>query len=267
MTLRDLARAPAVLGLALLGLFTSSGCARDQTTAPGVRALSGHVVLKGYFVDATGGFAGTRVMGDADNVRVELVLGNKVVASTVTAGGVYRFSGLSMSTYVVRAHVGSAIQVETNPLTIAHSEVAVLDTIHLASKGDLLPLPNPSSDTMRVYFDLSDPAHLTMQILSVAGDTVRTLLDHEGRYPGLNIVEWDGRDRFGNPALAPFYWITFESLEYATDLRCALVFRTRIPTPAHAPERTTALRGVRVRDESGRLYFRRTTHPGHPPPF
>jgi len=264
MTLRDLARAPAVLGLALLGLSTSSGCARDQTTAPGVRALSGHVVLKGYLVDTTGGFAGTRVVGDADNVRVELVLGTKVVASTVTAGGVYRFSGLSMSTYVVRAHVGGTIRVETNPLTIARSEVAVLDTIHLASKGDLLPIPNPSSDTMRVYFDLTDPVRLTMQILSAAGDTVRTLLDNEGRPPGLNIVEWDGRDRIGNPSFAPFYWITLES---GTDLRCALLFRTRFPIPAHAPERTTALRGVRVRDESGGLYFRRTTHPEHPPPF
>lgn len=264
MTHRALARTCLVLGLALLGLSASAGCSRDQATAPDVRALSGHVVLKGYFVDAMGGFAGTRVEGDADNVRVELLLGTRVVASTVTAGGVYRFTGLSMSTYVVRARVGDAIQVETNPMTIAHSEVAVLDTLHLASQGDLLPIPNPSADTMRVYFDLIDPVYLTMQILGANGDTVRTLLDHEGRYPGLNVVEWDGRDRLGNPALAPHYWITLES---GFDLRCALLYRSPVPTPAHAPTRTAALEGARVRDESGGPYFRPTTRSGHPPSF
>src|SRR5262245_35517970 len=88
--------------IALAALLLVAACSRDQPTAPRVHSLSGHVKLTGFLVSPSGFFVGTRVLGDADGVAVELQRGTEVVARTVTVAGVYRFAGLAPGAYVAR---------------------------------------------------------------------------------------------------------------------------------------------------------------------
>src|SRR5262245_16678286 len=88
--------APLLAGLAL------AACEARDTTGPGFYTLSGHVTLTGYLVTPSGDFAGTKVVGDADGVPVELTFGDQVVARTQTVGGVYTFHGLAPGAYVAR---------------------------------------------------------------------------------------------------------------------------------------------------------------------
>ncbi len=127
--------------LALACLAAACGCSSDRPMAPRAHALSGHVVLSGPFVDAAGNLAGTRVLGDADGVAVELLDGNRVLAHTTTTAGVYRFTGLVSGVYTARTRVNEAVQDETNPLTIADADIAAADTLRLAASGDLFPVP------------------------------------------------------------------------------------------------------------------------------
>jgi hypothetical protein len=114
--------------------------------------------LNGYLVDANGQFAGTRVSGDADGVPVELLHGSEIVRRTRTVDGIYRFSGLPPGGYVARSRAIGDIYDETNPMTIAISDVECADTLRLASRGDLYSYPNPfaTGDTMRISFDVPD---------------------------------------------------------------------------------------------------------------
>src|SRR5687767_1037698 len=70
--------------ISLLGISALAGCGRDPTSAPGFYSLTGHVRMTGYHIDAAGQPAGTRVVGDADGVRVELVHGSQVAAAAST---------------------------------------------------------------------------------------------------------------------------------------------------------------------------------------
>ena len=207
--------------LALACLAAACGCSSDRPTAPRAHALSGHVVLSGPFVDAAGNPAGTRVLGDADGVAVELLDGNRVLAHTTTTAGVYRFAGLGSGVYTTRARVNDAVEDETNPLTIANADLASADTLHLAASGDLYPVPNPVVDSTVVTFNVDPPGYVTIRILGAAGDTVRTLLLRVGM-SGLNTVVWDGRDQAGAETTARFYWMTFEE---GSDVRAQLLFR------------------------------------------
>lgn len=70
-----------------------SACSRDQPSAPRPYSITGHLRLTGYLVDANGQFAGTRVMGDAEGIPVELLHGSEIVGRTTTVGGIYRSPG------------------------------------------------------------------------------------------------------------------------------------------------------------------------------
>jgi hypothetical protein len=196
---------PAPLVLAALLL---ASCGRDRPGGPGTHALRGHVVLVGHLVDGSGTFAGTRVVGDADGVAVELLYGTQVIARTTTIGGVYAFSGLGAGAYVARSFVNGPIGDRTQLLTIVDSDLAVGDTLRLESLGDLYPVPNPVGAETFVYFTLPDSERVDLEILSMAGDTVKTLL-RATRPAGQNQVRWDGTDRSGAPSTAPLVWITF----------------------------------------------------------
>jgi len=207
--------------VAMLGSLALSACSREQPAAPGLHSIVGHVRLTGYLVDAGGRFAGTRVVGDADGVRVELAYGDRVVARTSTVDGTYRFSGLGPGAYVARTHLIGAVADTTDVLTISESDVFAADTLRLAARGDLYPVPNPFAQATEVYFEIPDTEQVAVEILDVAGNSVRSLLDTV-LAPGLHGVIWDGLDRDGHPATAALYWVT---LVAGDDIRAQLLFR------------------------------------------
>lgn len=216
------ARAPLALLLALPAALFLAGCAEEPATSPGAtHSLSGRVRLVGHLVDTSGTFAGTRVVDDADGVHVELLFGPSVVAQTNTVDGVYTFSGLGPGAYHARASVIGPVADETGNLTITGSDIVAGHVLTLESQGDLLPIPNPRVDTVRVWFDNPDNQYVEMRVRDLQGTTTRVLVASPVQ-SGLKVVLWTGIDQVGAPVTAPYYWVTFEA---GADKRAHLLFQ------------------------------------------
>lgn len=218
---RDRACSRLVLGCAAFMLAALPACSTKNPAEPVLRAISGHVVLRGYFLDASGRPAGTRVVGDADGVKIDLVRSNRVIASTTTVDGVYRFSGLGTGVYIAGTISLGGIHDTTEALTIAVANVAVADTLHMNSRGDLYPVPNPFVDSTAIYFEVPGTTFVEVTIRDLAGNLVRSLIAEE-LPAGLQHVTWDGRDDHGAIAPALIHWMVYEA---GDDLRAHLLFR------------------------------------------
>jgi hypothetical protein len=229
----------------LLGASALAACSRDSPFTPGRYSLTGHLELTGYLVGADGQFAGTRVLGDADGVPVELLYGSDlVVARTTTVGGIYTFSGLAPGGYVVRSRVIGDIGDKTTPMTIAVSDVSCGDTLRLASSGDLYPVPNPFDNLTQVYFSVADTQWIEVGILDGAGNAIKSLLALVV-VPARHVVSWNGRDRYGQPAAGPFFWVTYVA---GDDIRAQLLFRQGTRSFGSAPDSgASAVGGGRLR--------------------
>ena len=205
----------------VLGISTLAACSRNQPAAPGLHSITGSLCLSGYLVDDYGTFSGTRVLGDADGVPVELLHGSEVVGRTTTTHGVYRFSGLPPGDYVARSRVIGDMEAETNTMVIAASDIRASDTLRLASRGDLRPVPNPLADTTRIYFSVPNPVWVELGVLDVGGNSIVNLVAQEipsGRYG----VFWNGRDRTGRPVTGSLFWVTYVA---GHDVRAHLLFK------------------------------------------
>jgi hypothetical protein len=218
------ARVTAPHRIAWLGLVLAAAiaaCAKDEPTAPGGYSISGRVRLIGFLVNADGSFAGTRVVDDASGVAVELIYGTTVVQRTTTVGGVYRFGGLAPGAYQARARVVDAVADQTPVLTIAGASVMAGDTLLLKASGDLTPVPNPSADTVVVYFGVPAAEYAELRVRELGGSTTRLLVSQVLPPTFLRVV-WNGRDGAGHPAAPGLYWMTYEA---GADTRAQLLFR------------------------------------------
>lgn len=214
----------AIACLAVLsGVMALAACGtREQPTSPpGLYSLSGHVRLTGYLVNASGQFAGTRLVDDADGVAVDLLYGTTVIARTTTVDGRYRFDGLAPGAYQTRAQVVDILADKSNVLTIVNSDLVSGDTLRLTSVGDLYPWPNPSADTVRISYRLLDTAFVELRIRNLGGTSIR-LLRSSVQLPMVQMQTWDGLDDAFHPVTGPLYWLTLES---GIDRRVQLLFR------------------------------------------
>jgi hypothetical protein len=215
------------------------GACEREPTAPGFYTLSGHVKLTGYLVTPGGDFAGTKVVGDADGVPVDLLFGKQIVARAKTVDGVYTFHGIAPGGYIARTTMGP-LEDETLPLTITHSDLAAGDTLRLVAQGDLLIVPNPFRSHTTIYFYLDDTTRVNLQVTDLSGNPVRQVVDNFTYYPDYGpdygppftsrIAGWDGRDQNGRLVTGSMYWLKFEGVDPSQPLgvpdeRIHLVFR------------------------------------------
>jgi hypothetical protein len=215
-------------GIAALSLLASCGAEDDPVSpAPGRHTMRGHVTLTGHLVNAQGTFAGTQVVRDADGIPVDLLSGSTVIAQTMTTDGAYSFSGLLPGAYQTRATLIPRVGDLSAVLTVVSSDLNVGDTLRLVSYGDLLPIPNPVETETIIYFEIPESLNVSLQVLTLAADTVQTLLVAK-RPPGINQVRWDGLDRFGSEVPAGNYWVTFAA---GADQRAQLLFKVDPPVP------------------------------------
>jgi hypothetical protein len=177
--------------------------------------------MKGYLVEDDGRFAGTRIVGDANGVEVELACGSQIIARTTIVGGVYCFDGIAPEAYVARTRVIGDIGDRTGFLTVTYSDLTSADTLRLEPRGDLSPTPNPVLESTWISFDVPDTQDSDVRILGLAGGTVRILLALEV-LPARHRVLWDGRDQAGAPTGPGMYCVTFVS---GLDVRAQLLFR------------------------------------------
>lgn len=210
----------AAAALSLAGLLLTS-CGRDAPSGPTVHSITGPVLLKGYLLDENSRFLGNKLVADADGVRVQLLYGNQVVAETLTENGIYRFTGISQGGYMARTRVIDAVSDDTQTITVANYDVVVTDTLRLTARGDLTPVPNPIGSFTQIYFDIADSAHIQVDVQDLSGNLVRRLTSRQA-FPGLNAVNWDGRDASSQPARGDIFWVVFRS---GFDERAHLLFR------------------------------------------
>ena len=213
---------PLALLTGLATLFALGACGRDEPTGPEVHTIRGHVVLTGYLTRPGGSFAGTKVVGDASGVVVELLFADRVVGRTATVGGVYTFPGVPAGYYIARTNVLGLVGDTTEALTVATADVAVRDTLRLQSHGDLYPVPNPIGVGTSLFFEVPDSEIVHLHIEDLSRHLVRTLVPDTGVPAGLNEVPWDGRDEQGQAAPGSMFWAIFRA---GPDLRAHLLFR------------------------------------------
>ncbi len=245
----------------LVAVLVAAGCSTSPE-APRLYSIEGHVKLTGYLTQASGHFAGTKVVGNADGVQVELAFGSRIVGVTTTVKGIYKFSGLGPGGYIARTRVVGAIADTTEKLTVVNQDLVVRDTLRLAALGDLYPAPNPSPDTTTVYFEVPRIEPITIAVLDLGGRRVRTLFS-DLALGGLASIVWDGRDAGGAIVTDAMYWITFTS---GDDVRAQLLFRG--PEPAPSAAGSGAPPGVPVRSvAAAELHAARTAAGGTPEVF
>ena len=242
-------RSAALVTVAALAL---AGCAKE--TAPKrLHSITGHVRVIGYLTAEDSHFLGTRVVDNASGVRVDLLLGTRVVATTTTVNGTYRFENLEPGGYQARGTAMGALAPVTTTLTIATVDIVARDTLRLASQGDLYPAPNPIVDTTLVVFQTSVQAPVRLDVVDATGAVVAHLVvPNYPIGPGLLEATWDGLTLDGTPAPIGIYWAYFVS---GTDVRCQAIFRDALHSGA-----------PRVREPHVRVSLRRTARTPFPSP-
>ena len=71
-------------------------------------------------------------------------------------------------------------------------------------------MPNPFSDATTIQLDLPRPAHVRLQVYSVTGQLVRSLIDSD--FPaGSRFVRWDGVGKSGKRVAPGVYLLKFDS--------------------------------------------------------
>ncbi len=207
--------------VASIAAVLASGCARSTEPTP-KHTFYGSVRLVGYDVAESGLVTATRAIDDADSVAVELVRGSTLVGRTFTTNGTYQFGGLEPGSYATRVVVANDFVVRSADLVLADADVAVPRLV-VASRGDLLPSPNPmlAYGTV-IYFQLDQTAPITLRVARQDGTPVRTLMEGTLQ-PGLKSASWGAIDVAGHPAPGSLYWVLLESPGEPT--RAHLVYR------------------------------------------
>jgi hypothetical protein len=211
----------AIASIALVAAILTGSCSDDPTSPSARYTLSGRVRLVGFMVNPDGGFAGTRVVDDADGVPVQLRYGQEVIASTVTVDGVYRFPGLAPGAYRARSSIVPSVADETGDLTISNGDVFSGDPIELRSAGDLFPAPNPFSSFVRILFEIPDTQFVEVRIRDLRGNT-KIQLFGQGLPAGAYETAWTVPPGDTDP----YSWVTFESHVYGRkESRAQLLMR------------------------------------------
>ncbi len=95
-----------------------------------------------------------------------------------------------------------------------------IDTIHppdnSGASGTRLyqNYPNPANPTTTIKFELTYDSEVSLDIYDVAGRLVRSLVN-ERLEPSQYTIEWNGRDRFGEPVSTGVYFYKLNAGSYA----------------------------------------------------
>lgn len=201
-------------------LLLMTACNHTSVLAPHP-GVSGAVVLVGHLTNPAGQPTGTRVVSDADGIRVDLVGAAGVVATTTTVRGRYTFTDLPRGSYRALTQVTPDLLAETHLLTVGDAMVEAADTLRLQSRGDLYTWPNPSAGSSFTTFNILALGPDTLRVLDRTGAVVRVVI--KGQLPlGQNGMPWDGAGSNGVQVAPGLYWL---SLAEAFGTRDQLLIR------------------------------------------
>lgn len=154
--------------------------------------------------DAT--FQGYRVITDADGVPVDLTR-SALVASTQTAGGVYRFPDATnpfvFDDYLVRTVVAAALA--DSAVAISGTQ-AIVTTLELFSDEATQVVPNPFDGQTDIRVEVPTAGRVVVEVRSLSGGLVRGLVDTT-LPSGSRAIRWDSTSDAGGQVPYGLYWI------------------------------------------------------------
>lgn len=149
----------------------------------------------------------------ADNVEVNAVTnadGNYVI-SDVSAGS-YKIEATGVGYALVsaaNATVGDGNDAENVNLSLDVDNVTSVDlqdgVAAIPDRYDLLQnFPNPFNPETTIKYQLSETSQVTLKILNILGQEIRTLLDKK-QEAAVYSVKWDGKDKYGRQMASGIY--------------------------------------------------------------
>ncbi len=82
--------------------------------------------------------------------------------------------------------------------------------------------PNPFNTDTEIRYQLPQVAHITLRIVNLMGQEVRTLVDRE-QSPGVHAVRWDGKDAKGQDLASGIYIYRFEAGSFVASKKLVLI--------------------------------------------
>ena len=70
--------------------------------------------------------------------------------------------------------------------------------------------PNPFNPATHIQYSLPRSGEVTLIIYNILGQKVRQLLNNQTQSAGSYTIEWDGRNRIGNPTSSGIYMYRIE---------------------------------------------------------
>ena len=61
-----------------------------------------------------------------------------------------------------------------------------------------------------ISFSLGQPSHVTVRVYNLAGRLKRIVVENRSMNPGMNVVEWDGKDGNGHVVVSGLYIVTVQ---------------------------------------------------------
>lgn len=83
--------------------------------------------------------------------------------------------------------------------------------------------PNPFNSNASIYFTLPEESEVTLEILNVLGQRVRTLLNNEHKKAGYHLVIWDGTDDSNNRISAGIYLCIIKTKNFKLMKKMSLI--------------------------------------------
>ena len=222
-----------ILPATTLFLAALLSCAREGPFVPGNYSVSGNVKVRGFYLDRDGNFAGTRILGDADGVPVDLLYGTQVLAHTTSQDGSYRFDKVHPGGYAVRVRILPGVEWTIDDVVVVNRDVAVGDTLMPTSIGSMFPVPNPFVDAMTAYIPVDDTTDARVALLDLSGRLIQTFFDHPV-LPALYQVSVSFPPLPAGSA-PTYYWLTYSA---GADVRAQLLVRESAVAPAGAAHGT-----------------------------
>lgn len=216
----------AILPLAVAAMLMTS--CEDQTSQhpllrpqTGRYALGGRVRLVANLTGPTGDSVGTRVVDDADGVRVRLLTGGASVDSVYSQGGVFEFRVDDVGAYTAAAWVCPE-SLRVSHVTLADADTTFPDTLTLRPFGELHTYPNPFPATEGLAIEFTAPVaqRVTTEIHTLGGVTVWSYsIDLPA---GFFHLHWNGNTNDNTPLPAGAYWVV---VQMGGRHHCSLVFK------------------------------------------
>ena len=82
--------------------------------------------------------------------------------------------------------------------------------------------PNPFTHSTVIRYSFLMPSHITLQIINIAGQLVKTIVD-ERKEPGIYSIQWDGKDSMNREVKSGVYFYRLQIRDFTSTKKLVVV--------------------------------------------